>query len=56
MNRSLKTLTLLLYLVCFTPASGNEDETLDWLSSYKEALEQAKRTGQPIFLEYRCEP
>ena len=33
-----------------------QDETVDWLNNYKEALQEAKRTGKPIFLEYRCEP
>jgi uncharacterized protein YyaL (SSP411 family) len=33
-----------------------QDDTIDWLSSYKEALAEAKRTGKPIFVEYRCEP
>lgn len=33
-----------------------QDETVDWLSNYKEAIAEAKRTQKPIFLEYRCEP
>jgi hypothetical protein len=27
-----------------------------WLDNYGEALRQAKQTGKPIFLEFRCEP
>ena len=33
-----------------------QEETVDWLNNYKEALAEAKRTGRPIFLEFRCEP
>lgn len=33
-----------------------QDDGLQWLDNYKEALRQAKQSGKPIFLEYRCEP
>jgi hypothetical protein len=33
-----------------------QEEGIQWHSSYREALAEAKRTGKPIFLEYRCEP
>jgi hypothetical protein len=33
-----------------------QDDTVDWLNDYKEAIQEAKKTGKPIFLEYRCEP
>ena len=33
-----------------------QEETLDWLDNYKQAIQEAKRTQKPIFLEYRCEP
>ena len=32
-----------------------DDDTVDWLSSYKDAIQEARRTHKPIFLEYRCE-
>lgn len=32
-----------------------QDETVDWLDNYKQAIEEAKRTQKPIFLEFRCE-
>lgn len=32
-----------------------KDDTVEWLSSYKDAIREAKRTQKPIFLEYRCE-
>jgi hypothetical protein len=33
-----------------------EDDDLFWHNNYKEALAEARKTGKPIFLEYRCEP
>jgi hypothetical protein len=27
-----------------------------WLTSYPAALAEARRTGKPIFLVFRCEP
>ena len=47
-------LIALVALAC--PLRAQDDDTVDWLNDYKEALAQAKRTGKPIFLEYRCEP
>ena len=32
-----------------------EDNELNWLGDYREALQQAKRENKPIFLEFRCE-
>jgi hypothetical protein len=28
---------------------------MDWLDDYQKALQEAKRTHKPIFLEFRCE-
>ena len=33
-----------------------DDETVEWLGDYKQGLAEAKRTGKPMFVEYRCEP
>lgn len=33
-----------------------QDDGIYWFDNYNEALQEAKRTGKPIFLEYRCEP
>jgi uncharacterized protein YyaL (SSP411 family) len=30
-------------------------EGINWLDNYQAALEEAKRTQKPIFLEFRCE-
>ena len=37
------------------PAAAQSDE-IPWFDNYAEALEEAKRTGKPILLEFRCEP
>jgi len=33
-----------------------QDDGIYWFNNYNDALQEAKRTGKPIFLEYRCEP
>ena len=33
-----------------------QDDGIYWFNDYNDALQEAKRTGKPIFLEYRCEP
>lgn len=42
-----------LWLVA-SPLAAQDD--LYWFDNYAEALQEAQRTGKPIFLEYRCEP
>ena len=37
------------------PLVAQEDE-INWLENYSDALREARRTGKPIFLEFRCEP
>lgn len=32
------------------------EPAVTWLESYEDALEEARRTGKPIFLEFRCAP
>ena len=38
------------------PPSLAQNDRLYWLNNYEEALREAKKTQQPIFLEFRCEP
>jgi hypothetical protein len=33
-----------------------QEDGIQWFDNYKGALAEAKKTGKPIFLEYRCEP
>lgn len=37
-------------------ASAQDDDRLEWLADYDEALALAKETGKPILLEFRCAP
>jgi hypothetical protein len=46
---------LWLTLTVLHPADSRAEEVL-WFDSYDEAVDEAKRTGKPIFLEFRCEP
>lgn len=43
-----------ILLFCAAPALSQE-ETIDWLDNYQLALEEARKTRKPIFLEFRCE-
>ena len=55
----LRFLPFLILLGTFTLQSrlfAQGVDAVDWLDNYQEALQQAKATGKPIFLEYRCEP
>ncbi|MEM1248076.1 MAG: hypothetical protein AAGA81_06325 [Acidobacteriota bacterium] len=48
-----------LSLAALAPASAavnNDSDTLSWTKSYDEALQEAKETGKPLFLEFRCAP
>jgi hypothetical protein len=38
------------------PASAQQDDGLHWFDKYADAIQEARRTQKPIFLEYRCEP
>ena len=43
-------------VLCLAPARAQEDpDTVEWFGDYQKALEEAKRTNKPIFLEFRCE-
>jgi hypothetical protein len=48
--------TLLLVALCSIPALSQDDvDTIEWFGDYDKALQEAKRTNKPIFLEFRCE-
>ena len=54
-----RKLALAILLTCVLGSAAGvlraEDDKLFWYSDYKEGLAEAKKTGKPIFLEYRCE-
>ena len=37
-------------------ALSQAQEGIHWFDNYKAALDEAKKTGKPLFVEYRCEP
>ena len=48
-------LRLIALAALFVPALFAEGQYLDWLSDYHQALAEAKASGKPIFIEFRCE-
>ena len=48
--------TLLLAVLCSIPVLAQDDaDTIEWFGDYDKAVQEAKRTNKPIFLEFRCE-
>ena len=56
--RTLLSISLCVASLAWQPSSLHAQpvDPVDWLDNYQEALQLAKATGKPIFLEYRCEP
>jgi len=54
----MRALNLLAIAALFLPSAPAQEgaEGIQWLDNYPKALAEAKRTGKPIFLEFRCEP
>jgi hypothetical protein len=51
-----KTMIRLIALAVFlAPAAFPQQQLIDWLNNYPEALKVSKETGKPILLEFRCE-
>jgi hypothetical protein len=42
-------------LSLFAGIAAAQEEGIQWLDNYAKAVEEAKRTRKPIFLEFRCE-
>ena len=47
---------LLMAFVSIPALAQSADGMIEWLDDYAAALAEAKRTGKPIFLEFRCAP
>ena len=54
--RQLTYTLLACSVLALFPAGLAAQDTVQWLDNYEEALEEARKTGKPIFLEYRCSP
>ncbi len=50
---TLRIAILTCALAALAPAQSGE---LFWYDNYPDALKEARETGKPIFLEYRCSP
>ena len=55
MIRKHLTALFLLSLGAIAQSAPGDDEIV-WKDNYQAALKEARATGKPIFLEYRCEP
>ena len=42
-------------LALLVPVVFAQEQSIDWLSDYKQAVKVAKSANKPIFLEFRCE-
>lgn len=55
-TRILAACALVLSLAsAFAQAQGASDE-IEWIESYDDAIAEARRTGRPLFLTFRCVP
>jgi hypothetical protein len=44
------------YILGFaTPPLPAQDNEINWLGNYREAIRQSRQENKPIFLEFRCE-
>ncbi len=55
MRKRILTLACAAILGAAVGGRGSAQGGIPWLDNYQEALRQAKATGKPIFLEFRCE-
>jgi hypothetical protein len=46
---------LFLGLASIAVCQTVQDDEINWLGNYREALQQAKQTRKPIVVEFRCE-
>ena len=46
---------LFLGLASIAACQTVQDDEINWLGNYREALQQAKQTRKPIVVEFRCE-
>ena len=46
---------LIALAILFAPVVFAQEQFIDWLTDYRQALTQAKAAKKPVFLEFRCE-
>ena len=42
-------------LLCLAGFLQAQEDGINWLGDYREAIQQARQTQKPIFVEFRCE-
>jgi hypothetical protein len=45
----------LVALSVFVLSTSAEDNTIHWRGDYRGALQEAKASGKPLLVEFRCE-
>jgi hypothetical protein len=54
--RHLSLYAVLAFLFgCASAPAQTQEDGIYWYGDYRQALQKAKETGKPIFLEFRCE-
>lgn len=43
-------------ILSLAAAVSAQDDMIYWIDNYPEAIREARKTGKPLFLEFRCEP
>ena len=46
---------LIALAALFAPFVFAQEQFIDWLTDYRQALTEAKAAKKPVFLEFRCE-
>jgi hypothetical protein len=46
---------LIVFAALFAPFLFAQEQYVDWLTNYRQALTDAKAAKKPVFLEFRCE-
>ena len=46
---------LIAFAALLAPALFAQDQLIDWRTSYRQALAEAKAANKPLFVEFRCE-
>ena len=46
---------LIALAALFAPVVFAQEQFIDWLTNYRQALTVAKAANKPVFLEFRCE-
>ena len=48
-------LVIAFILISFTALAQTQEDGIYWYGDYAQALKQARQTGKPLFIEFRCE-